>query len=119
MEKSEFKLAVFALIQEEDPEFNPIKKMVNLAKFSEDERVQFNAAKELASYCYPKQRPIDENGNAGGDINVTIIKFGSQPEQDKLTPVNKGMEFFNNVPSIGTVIDVAPIEDNEDEGEND
>lgn len=104
-------LAVIALIQEEDSEFNPIKKMVQLAKNSNDDHVQLSAAKELASYCYPKQRPIDENGNAGGDVYVTVLKFGQQPEQDRLSPVNKGVEQFNDVPSIGKVIDVTPAEE--------
>lgn len=104
-------LAVMALIQEEDPEFNPIKKMVQLAKASADDHVQLSAAKELASYCYPKQRPIDENGNAGGDVYVTILKFGQQPEQNRITPENKGIELFNDIPSIGKIIDVTPIEE--------
>lgn len=79
MAKTEFKLAVLALIEEASPGFNPIKKMVNLHETSLDEGIKFNCLKELAGYVYAKQRPIDENGKSGGDVTINILQFSNQP----------------------------------------
>ncbi len=82
MPKTEKQLAIFALMAEQDANFNPIKKLVELATTSVDPTIQLNASKELAGYCYAKRRPEDSDGKAGGDLIVQVVKF----VQNEITP---------------------------------
>lgn len=97
MAKTDFRLAVLALIEEEDPTFNPIKSLVRLANNGQDDGIRLSATKELASYLYPKQRPIDEMGKTGGDLIINVVKFGELEAVKVETPMG-AITIGNEVP---------------------
>ena len=99
MPKTDKQLAIFALMEEQDPTYNPIREMVKLATTSLDDAIRLSANKELAQYCYAKRRPEDIDGKAGGDVLIQIIKYASQEAIE--SPVKKLTD--------GQVIDVEPL----------
>ena len=107
MSKTDFRLAILALIEEEDPTFNPIKSLVRLANNGQDDGIRLSATKELASYLYPKQRPIDEMGKAGGDLIINVVRFG------ELAPVT--VETPRGAITIGQEVPLAPLPEPEHE----
>lgn len=107
MSKNEFQLAVLALIQEVDPEFNPIKQMVELAKTGSDDAIRLSANKELASYLYPKQRPVDKDGKSDKEIHISILSFGGQ---QAIATAPGGVEV-----AIGRVLDPVPLPEPDEE----
>lgn len=101
MAKTDFRLAVLALIEEVDPAFNPIKELVHLAKGGQDDGIRLSATKELASYLYPKQRPIDEMGKTGGDLIINVVRFGELEPMTVDTP--------RGAITIGTELPLVPL----------
>lgn len=61
----------------EELQFDPVLELVTLFRdpMNVDLSLKASIAKELLSYIAPKQRTVDEDGKAGGDININIIKF--------------------------------------------
>jgi hypothetical protein len=87
MPKTDKQLAIFALMEEVDSNYNPIKEMVKLATTSIDDGIRLAANKELAQYCYAKRRPEDAEGKSGGDVMIQIIKYA--PPEAIASPVKQ------------------------------
>ncbi len=65
-----FRFDVAAILKELD--FNPFKKLVELANESPSPHVRFNATAELASYVAPKLKHIEHAADSEAPFTITL-----------------------------------------------
>lgn len=71
------KQRLLARLEAKFPEWDPVIAMAERANDeSLDDRLRFDAEKEVASYIYPKMRSVEHIGEDGAPFQIVIKKYG-------------------------------------------
>jgi|TARA_R110002051_G_scaffold11297_2_gene41239 hypothetical protein len=63
---------------------DPIEALANISMDnSNTPELRFQANKELAQYIAPKRRAIEMDALVDGGLNVNVVQFSNQDEEDK------------------------------------
>ena len=63
---------------------DPIEALANISMdASNTPELRFQANKELAQYIAPKRRAIEMDALVDGGLNVNVVQFSNQDEEDK------------------------------------
>ena len=75
-------LAVQAKLEKLD--CDPIEALAMIAKDTNNTaELRFQANKELAQYIAPKRRAVEMDALVDGGLNVNVVQFANQDEEDK------------------------------------
>ena len=63
---------------------DPIEALANISMdTSNTPELRFQANKELAQYVAPKRRAVEMDALVDGGLNVNVVQFSNQDEEDK------------------------------------
>jgi len=63
---------------------DPIEALANISMdTSNTPELRFQANKELAQYVAPKRRAVEMDALVDGGLNVNVVQFAKQDEEDK------------------------------------
>ena len=75
------KRVLLSRLQAKYPDWDPVIAMADRANDeTQDDRIRFDAEKEVASYLYPKMKSVEHTGEGGEPFQIVIKKYGDKDE---------------------------------------